>query len=71
MPSLLETATPTPVDPHERREEWRFALLLLAMFAAEAAEQQDRPRRRLASGALTKVGDVRRTGRLVRPPRSC
>jgi hypothetical protein len=71
MPTSLAPTTPTPLDPHERRAEWRFAVLLLAIVAAEAAEREARPRRRSASGAMTKVGDVRRTGRLVRPPRSC
>jgi poly(3-hydroxybutyrate) depolymerase len=71
MPTSLAPTTPTPIDPHERRAEWRFAVLVLALVAAQAADAEDRPLRRAASGALVKVGDVKRTGRLVRPPRSC
>jgi hypothetical protein len=75
MATSLAPTTPTPIDPHERRAEWRFSVLLLALVAVQAAEAEagaeDRPRRRAASGALVKVGDVKRTGRLVRPPRSC
>ncbi|HVF31485.1 MAG TPA: hypothetical protein VM933_00500 [Acidimicrobiales bacterium] len=63
-----------PLDAFERREEWRFALLLLALVAAQG-------------GAVTTEGSVvHRSGgirtaappasaitprRGVRPPRSC
>lgn len=65
---------PTPIDAFERREDWRFALVLLALVAAQG-------------GAVTTEGSVVVTSngvrssappamaigprRGVRPPRSC
>jgi hypothetical protein len=75
MPSIAPS-TPTPLDPHERRAEWRFALLVLALVAAQGGTVTDEgsvvapsagPRRR----EVRPTGSARRTGRLVRPPRSC
>ena len=70
----LALPSPTPIDAFERREEWRFALVLLALVAAQG-------------GAVTTEGSVvvRSKGvrtaappasavsprRGVRPPRSC
>jgi hypothetical protein len=75
MPTPLAppVVTPAPLDPHERRAEWRFAVLLLALFAAEWGERvpgasSSRAARSVAAPA---AGRVKRTGRLVRPPRSC
>ena len=74
--TALALTSPTPLDAFERREEWRFALLLLALVAAHG-------------GAITsegsvaspiKAGGVRTASppasaiaprRGVRPPRSC
>ena len=72
MPTSLAPTTPTPLDPHERREEWRFAVLLLALVAAQAGEAGEaRSVRRAGDRAVSRTGAVKRTGRLVRPPRSC
>ena len=75
MTLALSPPTPTPIDAFERREEWRFALLLLALVAAQG-------------GTVTTEGSVVSGGQVgvrsaappasaitprrgVRPPRSC
>ena len=77
MPSSpLDLSTPTPIDPFERREEWRFALLVLALVAAQGGGA------RSSEGSVVVKGDQVRTTapppassvglrRGVRPPRSC
>ena len=72
----LAPSSPTPLDAFERREEWRFALLLVALVAAGGGTVT-------AEGSVVtpaKAGGVRAAAppasaitprRGVRPPRSC
>ena len=75
MPSSLTLSSPTPLDAFERREEWRFALILLALVAAQHGASVS------TEGSVVVKGDQVRTAsppagavvprRGVRPPRSC
>ena len=70
----LALPSPTPIDAFERREEWRFALLLLALVAAHGGAVT-------TEGSVVAKGDRVRSAappagavaprRGVRPPRSC
>ena len=68
-------AGPAPLDPHERRLEWQLAALVLALFAAAGGgvvgAEGSVARPSATSGARRPGASRRRTGRLVRPPRSC
>ena len=67
--------SPTPLDPFERREEWRFALLLLALVAAHGGSVTTegsvvaKPTGGRTSAAPPASAMAPRRG--VRPPRSC
>ena len=80
-PSLpLVPESPTPIDAFERRDQWRFAVLVLALVAANGGVVA-------TEGSVTGAGpgsagvsgsrvagagpDRRRAGRRIRPPRSC
>ena len=72
MPVTLPS--PTPIDAFERRDEWRFALLLLALVAAQGGtvttEGSVRTKANgVASAAPPAAAIAPRRG--VRPPRSC
>lgn len=66
---------PVPLDPHERRAEWRLAALVLALVATSGGVVEDegsvvRP----AVGGSRRAATRRRAtpaGRVLRPPRSC
>jgi hypothetical protein len=79
-PSLpLAPEAPTPLDAFERREQWRFAVLVLALVAAAGGVVASEGSVTGAGGGSAGVSprtlggapDRRRSGRQIRPPRSC
>ena len=73
--STLALPSPTPLDAFERREEWRFALLLLALVAAHGGTvTTEGSVVSKATGAWTSAApsaSAMAPRRGVRPPRSC
>jgi hypothetical protein len=70
----LALPSPTPIDAFERREEWRFALVLLALVAAQGGTLTTEgsvvaPSGGVRSSAPPAAAIAPRRG--VRPPRSC
>ena len=64
----------TPLDAFERREEWRFALLLLALVAAHGGTVTIEGSVSKATGTRTSASPPASAvapRRGVRPPRSC
>ena len=74
----LALPSPTPLDAFERREEWRFALVLLALVAAQGGAvttegsvvAKSGANGRSSAPAAPPAGAVA-PRRGVRPPRSC
>ena len=73
--TTLALSSPTPLDAFERREEWRFALLLLALVAAHGGTvTTEGSVVRKASGGRSSAAPPASAiapRRGVRPPRSC
>ena len=71
----LALPSPTPIDAFERREEWRFALLLLALVAAHggAVTTEGSVLTKASGGRVTTAPPASAIAprRGVRPPRSC
>jgi hypothetical protein len=68
-------SSPTPLDAFERREEWRFALLLLALVAAHggSVSTEGSVVAKTAGGRVSAAPPAAAIAprRGVRPPRSC
>jgi hypothetical protein len=61
----------TPIDPYERREQWRFAVLLLALVASQGGRVTTDGSVVGPAAPTTSRAVARKTRRMVRPPRSC
>ena len=74
--NVLAPASPlTPLDPLERRAEWRLAALVLALVATSGgvAGSEGSVARPVAAGARRAPGrtPLGPAGRRIRPPRAC
>jgi hypothetical protein len=73
--SLAPVPGPTPLDPLERRAEWRLAALVLALVAASGgvAGAEGSVARPVSAGARRSPGRAQLgpAGRRIRPPRAC
>ena len=75
MHALAPASPLLPLDPHDRRAEWRLAALVLALVASAGgvAGAEGSVARPSAAGASRTPGRTVRgpSGRRIRPPRAC
>ncbi|HUP87696.1 MAG TPA: hypothetical protein VM143_18735 [Acidimicrobiales bacterium] len=68
----LALPSPTPIDAFERREQWRFAIVVLALVAAHGGVVNEEGSVRTPTARRQMVAtSTRSTCRPIRPPRGC